>query len=277
MQNIEDEKIRQAVRKAYGDIAASGQIGCGCGPTSCCGDGAGAQQTSEALGYSQDDVSSVPVDADMGLGCGNPQKIASLQPGETVLDLGSGPGFDCLLAARAVGPTGHVIGVDMTAEMVSKAREVAANAGCENVEFRLGEIENLPVADNAVDVIISNCVINLSPAKPRVFAEAFRVLRPGGRVAVTDVVAIQPLPKKLKEDIELYAGCVAGAALVDDLKSALEDAGFADVRIEPLPGSKETLSRWVPGSDIADYVVSATIQAVKRVGSNRRAGADQGE
>jgi len=264
--NSEDESTRRAVREAYGRIAKSGQMGCGCGPAACCGGeaaGANGQQTSVALGYSQDDLSSVPDDADLGLGCGNPQKIASLRSGETVLDLGSGPGFDCLLAARTVGSAGHVIGIDMTAEMIARARGNAAKSSFDNVEFRLGEIENLPVADNAVDVIISNCVINLSPQKPRVFTEAFRVLRPGGRLAVTDIVAIQPLPKEFKDDMELLAGCVAGAASIGDLTLALQDAGFAEVRIEPIPGSQETIAQWMPHRNIADYVVSATLQAVK--------------
>ena len=259
MQNMKDEKIRQAVRETYGTIARSGQSGCGCDSSACCGE----PQASVELGYSQNDVTSVPDGADLGLGCGNPQKIASLRFGETVLDLGSGPGFDCLLAAKTVGPAGHVIGVDMTAEMISRARENAAKSSFDNVEFRLGEIENLPVADNAVDVIISNCVINLSPQKPRVFTEAFRVLRPGGRLAVTDIVATQPLPEALKQNMELHAACVAGAALIDDLTSALHEAGFAEVRIEPIPGSREAIGRWMPDSNIAHYVVSATIQAVK--------------
>jgi len=199
----------------------------------------------------------------MGLGCGNPHAIASLKEGETVLDLGSGGGFDCFLAAQAVGEAGRVIGVDMTPEMVSKARQNAANVGFENIEFRLGEIENLPVADNSVDVIISNCVINLSPEKPRVFKEALRVLKPGGRLAVLDVVATAQLPNEMKKDLALYAGCVAGAASIDELVDMLGEAGFTNIRIQPKDESREFIRDWAPGMRVEDFVVSATIEAVK--------------
>ncbi len=266
MQNLTNDRVRQAVREAYGKVAQeSACCGCGCTPSPCCGEEEhpATEDLSVRLGYSNEDVSSVPEGANLGLGCGNPQAIASLQPGETVLDLGSGGGFDCFLAARAVGEKGHVIGVDMTPEMVGKARENAAKAGMTNVEFRLGEIESLPAADGSVDVIISNCVINLSPEKPRVFEEAFRVLRPGGRLAVTDVVATAPLPQDVKEDLALHAACVAGAAQIDELKSALEQAGFASVRIQPLDGSSEIVRKWAPGRNLEDFVVSATIEAAK--------------
>jgi SAM-dependent methyltransferase len=215
------------------------------------------------MGYSAEDVAGVPEGANMGLGCGNPHAIASLQPGETVLDLGSGGGIDCFLAAKAVGKEGRVIGVDMTAEMISKSREYAEKSQAVSVEFRLGEIEHIPAADNSVDVIMSNCVINLSPEKPGVFKEAFRVLKEGGRLAITDVVATAPMPAHIKEDIELHVGCVAGAAQIDELKTMLEEAGFIDIRIQPIAGSKEVIREWFPESKIEDFVVSATIEAVK--------------
>ncbi len=199
----------------------------------------------------------------MGLGCGNPQAIASLQRGETVLDLGSGGGFDCFLAARAVGETGKVIGVDMTPEMVSKARENAMKAGYKNVEFRLGEIEHLPVADKSIDVILSNCVINLSPEKHKVFDDAFRVLKSGGRLAVSDVVATAELPEEVKNDLALHAGCIAGASLISDVEAMLQNSGFRDIRIKPKDESREFIRTWAPGRNIEDYVVSATIEAKK--------------
>jgi arsenite methyltransferase len=199
----------------------------------------------------------------MGLGCGNPHAIASLKAGETVLDLGSGGGFDCFLAARVVGETGHVIGVDMTPDMISKSRANAAHAGFTNVEFRLGEIENLPAADDSVDVIISNCVINLSPEKLRVFQEAFRVLKPGGRLAVSDVVATAQLPDEMKKDLELYAGCIAGASLMDEVEHMLGEAGFSSIRIRPKDESRAFIREWAPGMNVEDFVVSATIEAVK--------------
>jgi ubiquinone/menaquinone biosynthesis C-methylase UbiE len=209
-------------------------------------------------------LQAVPAGADLGLGCGNPQAIAALKPGETVLDLGSGGGFDCFLAARQVGAAGRVIGVDMTAEMVAKARNNATEAGYANVEFRLGEIEHLPVADAAVDVILSNCVINLSPDKPQVFREAFRVLRPGGRLAISDIVAITPLPEQVRRDLALYAGCLAGAASLEELETALRAAGFEQIRIQPkLEESRRFIQEWAPGRGIEDCVASATIEALK--------------
>jgi SAM-dependent methyltransferase len=217
----------------------------------------------QAYGYSAEDTSAVPAGANLGLGCGNPIALASLRPGETVLDLGSGAGFDCFLAARAVGETGRVIGVDMTHEMLRKARANAAQGGYTQVEFRLGEIEHLPVADASVDVIISNCVINLSPENAQVFREAFRVLKPGGRLAVSDVVATAPFPDEVQHDLALRAGCVAGASLLDDLEGMLTDAGFINIRIQPKDESKTFIREWVPGTNIADYLVSATIEAVK--------------
>jgi SAM-dependent methyltransferase len=261
MKALQNDRVRQEVRKSYGEVARSGTAGCGCG----CG--SDQLQTSEdisvALGYSRDDVFSVPEGANMGLGCGNPQSIASLKTGETVLDLGSGGGFDSFLAARAVGESGHVIGVDMTPEMIYRARENALKVGLDNVEFRLGEIENLPVSDSTVDVIISNCVINLSPEKLKVFKEAFRVLKSGGRLAITDVVALAPLPEELKEDFALYTGCMSGASEIEELRAMLKEAGFTSIFVAPLDKSKELIREWAPDGNIEDYVVSATIEAVK--------------
>jgi len=199
----------------------------------------------------------------MGLGCGNPQAIAALEPGETVLDLGSGGGFDCFLAVRQVGETGRVIGVDMTPEMIRKARANAAKSGFQNVEFRLGEIEHLPVADRSVDVILSNCVINLSPDKAAVFQEAFRVLKPGGRLAIADIVATAALPEDIRNDLALRVGCVGGAAAVDEIETFLREAGFREIRIQPKDESRELIREWAPGRQVEDYVISATIEAVK--------------
>jgi SAM-dependent methyltransferase len=265
MQSMKDDEIRQAVRKNYGEIAKTGSSSCGYNPPSCCGDGngPGLEDLSARVGYSEEELAEVPEGANMGLGCGNPHAIASLKAGETVLDLGSGGGIDCFLAAKAVGREGKVIGVDMTPEMISKSREYAGKSKADNVEFRLGEIEHIPAADNSVDVIMSNCVINLSPDKPSVFNEAFRVLKGGGRLAISDVVATAPMPTHIKESIELHAGCVAGAAQIDELKTMLEEAGFIDIRIQPIAGSKELIREWAPESKIEDYVVSATIEAVK--------------
>jgi SAM-dependent methyltransferase len=259
MEDLRNEGIRQSVRKSYGEIAKAGTAGCGCGP----GNNPTPEDVSVGLGYSSDDVSTAPQGANMGLGCGNPQAIASLQPGETVVDLGSGGGFDCFLAARAVGESGHVIGVDMTPEMISKARETAVKAGVDNVEFRLGEIENLPVADNTVDAIISNCVVNLSPEKTNVVREAFRVLKRDGRLAITDIVATAELPEKVKRNLELHAGCIAGAAQIDELKSMLREAGFTNIRIKPMEESREIIRGSGLGENIEDFVISATIEAVK--------------
>lgn len=267
MKNADNDDIRKAVRENYSKVAQSESGGCCCSSSSCCGSGNNptVEDISMALGYSNEDVDSVPEGANMGLGCGNPQAIASLKPGETVLDLGCGGGFDCFLAAKAVGQSGLVIGVDMTAEMVSKARKNAAQTGFSNVEFRLGEIENLPVADNTADVIISNCVINLSPEKERVFRETFRVLKPGGRLAISDVVATTEMPDTIKQDIALYAGCVAGALLIDEVESILKAVGFVNIRISPKDESKEIVRSWAPGRQIEDYVVSATIEALKPI------------
>ena len=267
-QELENDTVKKTVRERYGRIAEDGGS-CGCAPTCCSPKGAATKEAhdatavSQGLGYSADETGAVPEGSNLGLGCGNPQAIAALKPGETVLDLGSGAGFDSFLASRAVGRTGLVIGVDMTPEMVSKARKNKASGSYENVEFRVGEIESLPVADATVDVIISNCVINLSPEKPRVFREAFRVLKPGGRIAVSDIVALAPIPDELRNDWELYTGCVAGASLVDDLKAMLKAAGFTNIRIVRKGESREIISGWFPGRKAEDYVASASIEAVK--------------
>ncbi len=222
--------VRDVVRDKYGAIAKSKSSCCGVA-NSCCGSASQAGSITAAIGYSKNELESVPDDANLGLGCGNPTALASLKEGEVVLDLGSGGGLDCFLAAQKVGKTGKVIGVDMTPEMIKLARQNAAKGDDTNVEFRLGEIENLPVADNSIDVIISNCVINLSPEKARVFEEAYRVLKPDGRFMISDIVLLKPLPQSIKESIDAYVGCVAGAILKDDYLDSLRAAGFADVNV----------------------------------------------
>lgn len=254
METRDNDQIRTQVRTAYAKVA---QGACGCSVRCCGTDGAG----SLAMGYSKEEIAGVPDGADMGLGCGNPQAIAALRAGETALDLGSGGGFDCFLAAKRVGSTGRVIGVDMTPEMVTKARGNARRIEATNVEFRLGEIEHLPVPDANVDAILSNCVINLSPDKRAVFREAFRVLKPGGRLAISDVVMVRPMPPELAESVEALTGCVAGAAPVDELRSFLTEAGFEGVKIDPRPESRAIIGQCMPGAE--DYVVSATIEAKK--------------
>lgn len=259
---LENDQIRETVRARYGEIATT--MGSCCTGTSC-GTAGSHDPTDLSLrnGYSEEELSAAPDGSNLGLGCGNPQAIASIQTGETVLDLGSGAGFDAFLAARATGPEGKVIGVDMTPVMVTKARSNAAKTGQSHVEFRLGEIEHLPVADGAVDVIISNCVINLSPDKHAVFREAFRVLKSGGRLAVSDVVAMAPIPTELKKDWDLYTGCVAGASIVEDLRMMLAEAGFTEIRITRKGESRDILENWFPGRGVADFVTSASIEALK--------------
>jgi len=259
METQDNDRIRAEVRTAYAKVAR-GAGGCSVG---CCGtEGAGSM----AMGYSKEELASVPAGADLGLGCGNPQAIAALGAGETVLDLGSGAGFDCFLAAKRVGDAGRVIGVDMTPEMVSKARRNARTVQAGNVEFRLGEIEHLPVGDSSVDVILSNCVINLSPDKAAVFREAFRALKPGGRLAISDVVALRPMPSELADSLQALTGCVAGAAAVGKLQALLRDAGFEQVEIVAKPESSAIIGRCMPGAE--SYVASATIEARKPVGKS---------
>lgn len=215
---MREEKVRKMVRKGYAEVAKK---------ASCCS----SVETSEKIGYSRDELESVPEGADMSLGCGNPVALASLKEGETVIDLGSGGGLDCFLAASRVGAKGKVIGVDMTPEMIDKARENLRKSKRKNVEFRLGEIENLPAADNTADIVISNCVVNLSPNKKRVFEEAFRVLKPGGRLMVSDIVLLKELPEELKKSVQAYLGCVAGAMMKDRYLKMVENAGFKDVKV----------------------------------------------
>jgi arsenite methyltransferase len=253
MSNATADETRTVVRDHYAKVS-KGDVGCAPG---CCATMPTDQ--SRMLGYSADDLKSVPEGADMGLGCGNPNAIASLRPGETVLDLGAGGGFDAFLAARAVGPTGKVIGVDMTPDMVTLARNNARKVNATNVEFRLGEIEHLPVADGTIDVIMSNCVINLSPEKQAVFNEAFRVLRVGGRLAISDVVAIAPIPEELRTEAAAIAGCIGGAALLDDVKRMLLEAGFKSVEVKLAPRSAEIVDSWLEGA--SKYIASATIEA----------------
>ena len=258
--------LKETVRVHYGTIAnAAGAADC-CAPTvSCCGPPSGAtvQDKAREMGYSEADLAAVPDGANLGLGCGNPQVIADLKPGEVVVDLGSGAGFDCFLAARQVGPAGHVIGVDMTHEMLKKARENAAKIRAGNVEFRLGELEYLPVADNTADVLLSNCVINLVPDKEQVFREAFRVLKPGGRLAISDVVNSAALPAEMQADSALLCGCIGGAAPVERVEAWLAQAGFVDVRVTPRTESRELIKTWAPGRGIEDFVISATIEGRK--------------
>lgn len=263
---MDDTQIKEMVRARYGGIAeaASAAASC-CAPaaSACCGPAADPHSKSARMGYSEAELGAVPEGANLGLGCGNPQAIAALQAGEVVVDLGSGGGFDCFLAAQQVGDTGRVIGVDMTHEMLKKARDNAGKIGATNVEFRLGELEHLPIGDDAADVILSNCVINLVPDKAQVFREAFRVLKPGGRLAISDVVNTAPLSAELATDTALLCGCVAGAAPVAKIEAWLAEAGFTAVTITAKPESRELIATWAPGRGIENFVVSASVEARK--------------
>jgi SAM-dependent methyltransferase len=282
--SLKDDDIKKQVRDRYAQ-AASTKTSC-CGPASApCGCGQpefDAESASQKVGYSPEELAAIPEDANLGLGCGNPAALAGLKAGETVLDLGSGAGIDCFLAAAKVGPSGKVIGVDMTPEMLDRARENARKSGAENVEFRLGEIESLPAADNSVDVIISNCVINLSTDKPRVFREAFRALRPGGRMMVSDLVLRKPLPDAIRRSVEAYVACIAGALIKDDYLGAIRAAGFADVSVvseKVFPAElvlEDTLAPEIikklkiPQEELMDHVssvLSLSVQAFKPKGS----------
>jgi arsenite methyltransferase len=268
MQKTNNDSMRDQVRARYGEIGKEKASGCGCSGSnsSCCGSVKSAEDISLTMGYSSEEITLVPEGANLGLGCGNPQAIAALQPGEMVLDLGSGGGFDAFLAAQKVGSNGRVIGVDMTAEMVSRARRNAEKGGYTNVEFRLGEIENLPVGDGQVDVIMSNCVINLSPEKQRVFDEAFRVLKPGGRLAISDVVAIAEMPDAVKDDIALTCSCVSGAASVEAHQKMLAKSGFTEISIDIKEESKDFIDAWDDDVAAGDFAASAIIRAKKSSG-----------
>ncbi|MCZ7393750.1 MAG: arsenite methyltransferase [Candidatus Methanoperedens sp.] len=273
---MKEREIKNVVREGYAKIAKK-QLPC-CAPvTPCCGTDK-AVDISKRIGYGDEELASVPEGANLGLGCGNPVALASLKEGETVLDLGSGAGFDCFLAANKVGRKGKVIGVDMTPEMIDKGRENARAGNYINVEFRLGEIENIPAADNSVDAVISNCVINLAPDKKRVFKEAFRVLKPGGRLMVSDLVLLKELPALVKNSVEAYIGCLSGAIMKDEYLEAIENAGFRDVKIMdethyPIelmandPTAKAIIENFnIPGEAIkesAESVASIKVQGIK--------------
>lgn len=276
---MDKESVRQKVREGYGKIAVTDNACCGSG-VSCCGSSpAAAEELVRHIGYSTDDLAVLPEGANMGLSCGNPTAIASLQPGDVVLDLGAGGGFDVFIAGRKVGATGRAIGVDMTAEMLTKARRNSVTytqqTGLDNVEFRLGEIEHLPVADDSMDVVISNCVINLSPDKPQVWREMARVLKPGGRVAVSDLALLQPLPEAVRGMVEALIGCVAGAVLVSETEQMARAAGLMDIRLTPKPDYVNGMTNWndplyrkiidhLPaGAKPADYITSLEIAARK--------------
>ena len=285
------ETLREEVRRRYGSIAKDGVTLAGSAeprPGACCSAAVAAPQSgavsgqgsggccghdaqARTLGYSAEDLATAPDGANLGLGCGNPVALASLKPGQTVLDLGAGAGFDAFLAARAVGPEGRVIGVDMTPEMVAKARANAKKGGRTNVEFRLGEIEALPVADATVDVIVSNCVINLCPDKRPVYREAFRVLRPGGRIAVSDVVAREELSDEVKRDLALHSGCLAGATLHDELIRILQEAGFTDIVVRAKGNSDEVITSWEAKRGFESKVFAAEVTATKPGGDQAAA------
>jgi len=264
---MDKEKTQRIVKEAYGETAQK-QRSCGCcGPDTA--------QYAKSIGYTDEELKSVPDESNLALGCGNPTALAQLKEGEMVLDLGSGAGFDCFLAANKVGPKGKVIGVDMTPEMLEKARENAKKNGIENVEFRSGEIENLPVEENSVDVVISNCVINLSADKASVFREIHRVLKPGGRVAISDIALLKELPQKIRENAEAYVGCLAGAVLVDEYKKLVESSGLKEVKIteKNVSGCVETdtqdplgqaiLEGLEEGESLEGYVVSLYVEGLK--------------
>jgi len=266
---VNREKTIKIVRDAYGKIAM-GQKGCGCGTC-----GPDAREFAKSIGYSEKELKAIPDDANLGLSCGNPTALAGLKKSEIVLDLGSGAGFDCFLAASKVGLKGKVIGVDMTPEMIEKARENAKRNAVKNVEFRLGEIENLPLADNSVDVAISNCVINLSADKQRVFQEIFRVLKPGGRIAVSDIALLKKLPDKIEKSMEAYTGCIAGAIFVDEYKNNVKKAGLRNVKMAKKgyslypgsytedPGEGAIEGSFKKGESLQDYVVSVCVEGYK--------------
>lgn len=271
------DRIKEAVRSRYAQAALRNASCCGTSK-SCCGGAGNVEDISLKVGYGEEDLNAVPEGANLGLGCGNPVALASLREGEIVLDLGSGAGFDAFLAAARVGKTGKVIGVDMTPEMISKAKNNAEKGAFENVEFRFGEIEELPVADDEVNAVISNCVINLSTDKGKVFREAFRVLKPGGRLMVSDLVLLKDLPERVRQSVEAYVGCIAGALLKEDYLGAIREAGFQDVTVVgedifPIePGSEHGIVRKIleasnvnqdEAQELFGAVASLKVSAVK--------------
>lgn len=281
--SVDSEGVRQKVREGYGKIAVSGGSCCGSTPTCCGSTPVASADLAKHVGYTAEELAALPDGANMGLSCGNPNALAALRPGEVVLDLGAGGGFDVFIAGRKVGPTGRAIGVDMTPEMLAKARQNIASyrerTGLDNVEFRLGEIEHLPLADGSVDVIISNCVINLSPDKPRVWREIARVLKPGGRVAVSDLALLQPLPRAVAESVEALVGCVAGAVLVSDTERMAQEAGLQNIVLKAKSDYIDGMVEWqdplyqkivalLPaGTKPSDYVTSLEITARKISGA----------
>jgi len=258
---MDEEKTRESIRNRYAEIAMQ-NTSCCCGPSCCGGEAQETEEIALNLGYEEDELKKAPAEANMGLGCGNPVAKAKLRKGETVLDLGCGGGLDCFLALQEVGEEGYVIGVDMTPEMIKLARENAQKAGFTNVEFRLGEIEHLPVADESIDVIISNCVINLSLEKEQVFRETYRVLKPGGRICISDVVATSPIPAEIKNNLEI-SGCIAGAEEEKKIIEMLSRAGFRKIKLTPEANSKKIIAGWVPETGIEAFVASYLIEAEK--------------
>ena len=252
MKDITNGDLKNIVRDSYKKIATKES------DFSCCG-----EDISKSIGYSNEDMDTVPKDSNLGLGCGNPHLIANISEGETVLDLGSGAGFDCFLASKKVGDKGLVIGVDMTPEMLSEARNNAIKSNYKNIDFRLGEIENLPVADSIVDIIISNCVINLSPNKQRVYDEAYRVLKTGGRLSISDIVLMKDLTQEMKQDEKLYCGWVTGASSVEELEVYLTKSGFKNIKIDVKPVSKEYKEKWGHNLNVGEYIMSASVTANK--------------
>jgi arsenite methyltransferase len=257
---VETEQASSACCGSSAETETSAQDASCCAPADVT-----TEQMANIMGYNAGDLQGMPEGANMSLGCGNPVALASLKPGETVVDLGSGGGFDCFLAAKEVGETGQVIGVDMTPDMISKARKNVEKMSTSNVEFRMGEIEHLPIADNTADIIMSNCVINLSPEKEAVYSDAFRVLKPGGRLAISDVLATAELPEEVKNDLALVSACIGGAASISDTEEMLKSAGFEDIKIETNKKTEELLQKWDPekSSNAGDYVISAYIEGRK--------------
>ena len=258
-----NDKIRQHILNNYSQVAQEKNDSCCFDPDCCESEDNQAEEIAQKAGYSKEDLDADFSEANLGLSCGNPQAIAKLGKGETVLDLGCGAGFDVFLAAKEVGNEGKAIGVDMTPDMINEAREIARDNNFKNVEFRLGEIENIPAADKTADVIISNCVINLSPDKPKVYREAHRVLKAGGRIAISDVVKKKEFPEEIKANLENYSSCITGAITVEKLREYLKEAGFSDISIEPHDSSEEIVSNWNNDFNVENYIYSANISAYK--------------